>query len=250
MSDLVSIVIPVHNAEKFISDTVASVKSQTYENWELILVNDGSTDNSLALIKEFEKSSEKIHVINIEQAKGAANARNVGNQNCKGRYLTFLDADDLWDPEKLEIQMKFMEEKGCGFSYTNYEFADEDGVGIKKIVSVPERITYKQALKNTTIFTSTVMFDLDIIPRELTMMPDVPSEDTATWWQVLRAGYKAFGLRKSLTIYRRHGHSLSSNKFVAIQRIWNLYRNVEKLGIIYSAYCFVFYALHAVGRRI
>lgn len=250
MSDLVSIIIPVHNAEKFISDTVSSVKSQTYDNWELILVDDASTDNSLSLIKSFEQENNKIKVVSLSTPSGAANARNAGNRASSGRYITFLDADDLWDPEKIEVQVKFMSEKQCGFSYMNYEFADEDGVGIKKIVSVPEKINYKQALKNTTIFTSTVMFDLNIIDRELTMMPNVPSEDTATWWQVLRAGFTAYGIQRSMTIYRRSGHTLSSNKLTAIKRVWNLYRNVEKLSLIYSAYCFCFYAIHAVGRRI
>lgn len=250
MNDLVSIVIPVHNAEKFISDTVASVKSQTYKNWELILVDDGSKDNSLKLLKDYEENLENVKVIHIEKSVGAARARNEGNKAASGRYITFLDADDLWDPEKLERQIKFMDEEGAGFSYTNYEFADEDGVGIKKIVSVPSKLVYKQALKNTTIFTSTVMFDLTIIPKELTMMPDVPSEDTATWWQVLRAGYTAYGLRRSLTIYRRSGHTLSSNKFEAISRAWNLYRNVEKLSLPYSCLCFCCYAFHAVWRRL
>lgn len=250
MNDLVSIVIPVHNAEKFISDTVASVKSQTHKNWELILVDDGSTDKSLELLRDYEEKLENVKVVHLEESVGAARARNAGNKVATGRYLTFLDADDLWDPEKLEIQIRFMEEEGAGFSYTNYEFADEDGVGIKKIVSVPSKLVYSQALKNTTIFTSTVMFDLEIIPRELTLMPNVPSEDTATWWQVLRAGYTAYGLRRSLTIYRRSGHTLSSNKYEAIKRAWNLYRNVEKLNLPYSCLCFCCYAVHAIWRRI
>lgn len=250
MNDLVSIIIPVHNAEKFISDTVATVKSQTYKNWELILVDDGSTDNSLQIITDYESRADNIKVIHLDKASGAANARNQGNLLSKGRYITFLDADDLWDPEKLELQIAFMEENDCGFSYTNYEFADEDGVGIKKIVSVPEKLVYKQALKNTTIFTSTVMFDLEKIPKELTLMPNVPSEDTATWWQVLRAGYTAYGLKRSLTIYRRSGHTLSSNKIEAIKRAWNLYRNVEHLSLPYSCICFASYAIHAVWRRI
>lgn len=250
MSRLVSIVIPVHNAEKFISDTVASVRSQTHTEWELILVDDGSSDGSLELIKEYESKYENIRVVHLEKSQGAANARNAGNKVAKGRYLCFLDADDLWDPEKLERQIRFMDEQDAAFSYTNYEFADEDGVGIKKIVSVPESLTYKQALRNTTIFTSTVMFDLDKLPRELTMMPNVPSEDTATWWQVLRNGYKAYGLKRSLTIYRRSGHTLSSNKLEAIKRAWNLYRNVEKLSLFKSCICFTCYAFHAVWRRL
>lgn len=247
-TDLVSVIIPVHNAENFIADTVASVKGQTYPYWELILVDDGSTDGSSSLLKGFEQD-ERIHIISNSSACGAAQARNAGTAVAKGRYLCFLDADDIWFPEKLETQVKFMHDKCCAFSFTGYEFATADGVGVAKIVTVPESITYRQALKNTTIFTSTVMFDMTKISKELIHMPNVPSEDSATWWQVLKTGIVGRGIKQPMTLYRRSKGTLSSNKLVAIKRIWNLYRNVEHLNIFYSAYCFCFYAVNAVLRR-
>ena len=246
----VSIIIPVHNAARFIGDAVQSLKEQTYKDFELILVNDASEDDSLAIINDLRQEYDNITVIDLREPHGAAGARNAGLDAAKGRYITFLDADDMWEPEKLEIQVKFMESEHAAFSFTGYEFADENGTSIDRIVRVPKKLSYAQALKNTTIFTSTVMFDTDEIPISLLHMPDVPSEDTATWWQILKNGYVAHGIDRPLTLYRRSSGTLSSNKCVAIKRIWNLYRNVEHLSFLHSLWCFCFYALHAVGRRL
>lgn len=247
-TELVSVIVPVHNAEKFIDDTISSIRCQTYTNWELILVDDHSSDNSRAVIESFLKD-ERIKLIENTGKNGAANARNAGIEAAKGRFITFLDADDIWFEDKLERQLAFMEKHSCGFSFTSYEYATADGVGVAKIVKVPATITYRQALKNTTIFTSTVMFDKNKLDERLIKMPDVPSEDSATWWQILRTGVVGYGLNVPLTLYRRSEGTLSSNKMVAIKRIWNLYRKVEGLNVIYSAYCFFFYAVNAVLRR-
>ena len=247
-SPKVSIVVPVYNGERYIRETLQSVKRQTEEDWELLLVDDVSTDKSLEVIEEYV--NDQIHLIRLPENSGAAAARNRGIKEAKGKYLAFLDADDIWDEEKLTKQLLFMEEKDCAFSYTGYEFADSEGVSVEKIVRVPRKLNYGQALKNTTIFTSTVMFDLEKISKDMVEMPLVPSEDTATWWKVLRSGYEAHGLNEALTLYRRSKGTLSSNKKTAIWRIWNLYRREEKLSIPYSAFCFCFYAVHAVLRRI
>ncbi|MCR5507522.1 MAG: glycosyltransferase [Lachnospiraceae bacterium] len=246
---LVSVIVPVYNAGKWIEDTILSVKSQTYRDWELILVDDGSTDDSVEVIKGFV--DDRIILVDPgAKNMGAAHARNRGVETAKGRYISYIDADDLWSPDKLEKQLAFMEENEAAFSFTGYEFADESGVGVSKIVRVPKTITYRQALKNTTIFTSTVMFDMEKLGKDDIMMPDVPSEDTATWWKVLKKVHKAYGLDEALTLYRRSGGTLSSNKMTAIQRIWNLYRNVEGLNPVYSAFCFVIWAVRALLRRI
>ena len=167
MEDLVSIIVPVYNSEKFIEDTINTVKQQTYKNWELILVNDCSTDKSKEIIEEYIKKDEKMKLINLEKNSGAAIARNTGIEKAKGRYIAFLDADDLWNKEKLEKQIKFMKDNDYKFTFTGYEFADENGRGNGKIVKVPEKINYKKALKNTTIWTSTVMFDIKKLNKEL-----------------------------------------------------------------------------------
>ena len=249
--DLVSIVVPVYNAEKFISETINSVLNQTYKNWELLLVNDCSKDNSEKIIKEYIQKDKRIKLMNNEVNSRAAISRNNGIKAAKGRFICFLDADDLWDKEKLEKQIKFIEETGCEFSFTGYEFADETGKPNGKKVYVPSKINYKQSLKNTTIWTSTVMFDMTKLSKDDIYMPNVArGQDTATWWKVLKKINYAYGLNEILSFYRRSEGTLSSNKLVALKRTWNLYRNVEKLNFFYSLYNFNIYCINAVRRRI
>ena len=246
---LVSIVVPVFNSEKFIIETIQSVKKQTYQNWELLLVNDCSTDKSEQIIRKYEED-KRIRLINLKANSGAAIARNTGINNAKGKYIAFLDADDLWNKEKLEKQIKFMEENNYDFTFTGYEFADENGNNLGKVVNVPKQINYKQALKNTTIFTSTVIFNVEKLGKELISMPDVRrGQDTATWWKVLKTGIIAYGLNENLSLYRRSNNTLSSNKIKALKRTWNLYRNVEKLSFFTSLYNFCWYCFNAVRRR-
>jgi len=247
--DLISIVIPVYNAEKFIEETVTSVMNQTCQEWELLLVNDGSKDGSKALIEMLAMREPRIRAFHLTGG-GAAKARNTGTEHAKGRYLTFLDADDLWEPDKLEKELAFLRQRDAAFVFTGYEFADENGKGTGKVVRVPETLSYREALKNTTIFTSTVMFDMKKTGRELLYMPQIKSEDTALWWKVIRSGFTAYGLDENLVKYRRSGKTLSSNKLEAIRRIWNLYRKAEGLSLAKSCYYFVFWAYNAVIRRI
>lgn len=249
---LISIIVPVYQVEKYIWETIDCVRCQTYPHWELLLVEDCGRDQSLQLIEQYQKKArdERIRLIRQLSNQGAALSRNRGLKEAKGRYIAYLDADDLWPPEKLERQLAFLKEKSAAFSFTGYEFADESGRSTGKVVSVPHQLTYYQALQNTTIFTTTVMFDTAKIDKRLLEMPDVKSEDTALWWKVLRYGYIAYGLDENLAKYRRGGQTLSSNKMEAIRRIWNLYRRVEGLSIFKSAWNFCFWAVRAVRRRL
>lgn len=247
----VSIVVPVYNAAAYLRQTVEMVKRQTFTDWELILVDDHSTDESPQLIRELAAGDERICAMGQEKGvKGAAGARNLGTQHALGRYLAFLDADDVWRADKLEKELDFMRREDAAFVFTSYEFGDEEAKGTGKIVHAPDALTYRQALSRTVIFTSTVLFDLTKIPKELLYMPDVKSEDTATWWQILRAGYRARGLDENLAVYRRPKRSLSSNKASAPGRIWNLYRKQEGLPVWQSAWYFCFWALRATLRRL
>ncbi len=251
MSDeLVSIIVPVYNAENYIRDTVLSVLSQSLSDWELILAENGSMDNTVEVLRELEKKDERIRVLILGENTGAAKARNEGLKAARGRYIAFLDADDLWKSEKLERELEFMREKNAAFVFTGYEFGDENAKPTGKIVTVPETLNHKQAMKNTTIFTSTVMFDTKLIEKEKLFMPVIKSEDTALWWQILREGYLAYGLNENLVLYRRPAKSLSSNKIEALRRIWNLYRNWEHLNFFKSVWYFINWAVRAVGRRI
>lgn len=283
---MISIIVPVYNAENYIADTIRMVQQQTYRDWELILVDDCSRDQSTAIIEkciaesgirisgsehnsnhghtaqvtltenEGEHSAERtstensIRLIRKPANEGAAKARNTGLDAARGRYIAFLDADDLWEKEKLERELAFMEERSAGFAFMSYRFGDENGIPTGKAVRVPQLLTYREALTRTIIFTSTVLFDTRRIPKELLYMPAIGSEDTATWWQILRAGYTAYGMDELLVTYRRPEKSLSSNKGKAIHRMWGLYRNVAGMNPAAAALHMPLWAFHAAMRRI
>lgn len=254
---MISIIIPVHNAEKFIKDTIDCVRAQSYKDWELLLIEDGSEDRTMdimtAYLEELEDRRIRLEKRQIrtpqEKTFGAARARNLGLSLARGRYIAYLDADDRWREDKLERELSFLQKKNAGFVFTGYEFGDENARGTGKIVRVPETLTYKQALANTTIFTSTVMIDTEKIEKSLLEMPYIKSEDTASWWKILKTGVTAYGLDENLVIYRRAGKSLSSNKLEALRRIWNLYRKAAGLSVFASACHFVPWAYRAVKRR-
>lgn len=251
-NELVSIIVPVYHAEKYIVETMDCVRGQTFRDWELLLVEDCGGDRCRELIRQYvqETGDTRIRLICQPENRGAAAARNRGLAEAKGRYIAFLDADDIWTADKLERELAFLKEQQAAFVFTGYEFAGEDGDGTGRVVRVPKTINYREALKNTTIFTSTVMFDTDKIPREKLQMPGIKSEDTALWWKILREGHIAHGLDENLVKYRRGGRSLSSNKLEAIRRIWYLYRRAEGMNVVSSAWNFCFWAVRAVKRRL
>ena len=250
---MISIIVPVYNAGKYIIKAIETVRSQTCEDWELILVDDCSTDGSDAVIRDYlEKNAslqQKIRFFCQEKNMGAAAARNRGLDEAKGRYIAFLDADDIWYPDKLSKEMQFMEKHKAGFVYSAYEFGDENGIPNGRMVRVPKTMNYSQALSRTIIFTSTVLIDTEIIDKELIYMPKIASEDTATWWRILKEGHIAYGLNQPLVIYRRPEKSLSSNKFTAVDRIWRLYKNIAQVSDIHAVMYFLMWAFRAVTRR-
>jgi teichuronic acid biosynthesis glycosyltransferase TuaG len=249
--DLVSIVIPVYNAEAYLIDTLKTIQNQTYSNWEAIFVDDCSSDNSVKIIKKYQTKDARIKLFKNKINSYTAITRNKGIDKALGRYIAYLDADDLWDPTKLQKQIAFMKQNKCAFMFTGYEFADEYGKPNGKKVNVPESIGYRQALKNTTIWTSTVMLDSLILSKDQMYMPNVRrGQDTATWWNILKSIEYAHGLNEILAYYRRSPGSLSSNKLIALKRTWSLYRNIEKLNIASSCYNFIWYSYNAVSRRL
>ena len=245
--NLISVIMPVYNCEKYVEQAINSVINQTYKNWELIIINDASTDASYKIVTRF--NNKNIKIINSEKNSGAAISRNIGITNANGEYIAFLDSDDIWECSKLEQQLDFMQKNNYVFSFTGFKYANEDCSLIKKEVQVPVSINYKQALKNTVILTSTVMLNVEKLGKKLIQMPNVGSEDTATWWKILKAENTAYGFNKALTTYRVRQGALSANKFVSSKRTWNLYRKVEKLSISKSLYNFINYSINAIKRR-
>ncbi len=250
IDDLVSIIIPVYNSERFIEETIESVKAQTYTNWEMILVDDLSSDNSEAIIKRMQEKDRRIKYIKLKENSGAAVARNTGIENAKGRYIAFLDSDDLWKVTKLEIQIDFMKVNEYGFTFTSYELMSEDGTRLNKIVKVPQSVNYDELLKNTIIGCLTVIIDRNIV-GDFRMPLLRKGQDTATWLKILKNNCKyAYGVNENLAGYRLVEGSISSNKIDALKRTWNTYRNVEKLSLIKSCYVFSFYVVNAIKKRI
>lgn len=246
---LVSVVIPVYNAERYVIEAVNCILNQTYEDIEVLVIDDNSSDKSIELIKQL--SDSRIRCFCLTENHGPAYARNVGIKHAKGRYLAYMDADDLCEEYKIEKQIRYMQENDYAFCFTGYEFADEAGVRTGKIVSVPKEVDYEYALRHTTISTITVMFDREKIPEKLLLMPlNARGEDTATWWQILRNGFVAYGINEPLSVYRRHIGSRSSNKISAVYGTWKMYRENERLGFLKSVVCFGNYILNAIKRRV
>ena len=239
----VSIIIPVYNSSKHIKECLNSVINQTYKNLEIIVVNDNSTDNTMDIVNSYK--DKRIKVINLVKNSGVSIARNKGVEISTGDYVCFLDSDDCWNLEKIEKQVNFIKNKT--FIYSDYEFYNN---GKKHRVSVPKSLTYKQALKNTTIFTSTVMFNMKYLSKEDLYMPNIRrGQDTATWWKILKKIDKAYGMNEVLSIYRVEGKSLSSNKLKALKRTWNIYK-LEGLNVFKRIYYFSHYLKNAIKRRI
>lgn len=245
----IDIIMAVYNCEKYIKEAIISVKKQSYTNWNLIIIDDKSTDKTLDIIKDtIMEVKQKVKIIKLKEHKGVANARNIGIEESKNQYIAFLDADDIWDKEKLKKQIQFMKINSYNFTYTRFCYKKGER---EKIVGIfPKSLNYKQALKNTFILTSTVIINTKEINKKLIKMPDVKSEDTATWWQILKDNNIAYGINEELAKYRIHNKSLSFNKFKSLKRTWQLYRKQEKINIIKSTYYFINYIFRATIKRI
>lgn len=244
----VSVVTPVYNAEEFLGETIESVLNQKYESFEYLLIDDCSTDNSAQLIKKYVDNDSRIKYIKLAENSGAAVARNTGLENAEGRYIAFIDSDDVWYPEKLAKQVHFMNRNNEGFTYTKYEHMTEDGE-VQGTPNFPDRLSYSGLLKNTAIACSTVVIDRQVI-GDFRMPLVRKGQDTATWLKILRNHDYAYLVDEVLNRYRGREGSLSDNKMSALKRTWNTYRNIEKLPLHKAVYYFSFYVWNAVKRRL
>lgn len=247
----VSIVMPLYNAKAYLAEAIESVRSQSFKNWELIVVDDCSTDGSRELADGFAKYDPRITVYSNSCNSGAAAARAAGLRYITGDYLAFFDADDIWLPEKLSEQLRFMKKNRSAMCFTAYETIESDG-SFRNTVHVPERLDYRAFLKNTVTCSHTIMFDLATVSPNLLAAPCLDfdfSEDLAVWLQVVKTGIEARGLDLVLAKNRKHHTSRSANKLRAVKRTWTTYRRVEHLSVVYSAYCLMFQLCHAVRKR-
>ena len=248
MPDLVSIITPMYNSEKFIDLTIQSVQSQTYQNWEMIIVDDASTDRSIEIVKKIMSNEPRLQLKQLADNLGTAHTRNNGIKLAKGRFLAFLDSDDLWHKDKLEKQIKFMQKNHYAFTYTGFEKINEDGKVIGTIFPYKEEVCYHDLLKSNHIGCLTAMIDLKILGYKM-YMPDIKKrQDQGLWLEILKEIDKAYCLYEILGQYRIREGSISVNKIDNLKYQWKLYRNIEKINIVKSFYYMTFYAFYGMRK--
>jgi len=242
----VSVVIPAYNAERYLPQTIASVVAQTHENWELLVADDCSTDGTRRVVAQHTADDARIRLIALAQNGGPAMARQAALSAARGRFIAFLDADDLWLPEKLRRQLAFMQSTGAAFSCTAFRRISADGCRVGRVVRVPPRLTYGQLLGNTAVATSTAILD-----RQLTgpfRMTKTYYDDFALWLEITRRGFPVSGLNEDLMRYRVVAGSVSRSKARSAAMVWRTYREVERLGLLRSSWSFARYAVNAVRK--
>ena len=246
---LVSVIMPCYNMERFIARSVASVMGQTYADWELLVVDDASTDKTVEIVRPFCEQDDRVNLIANTRHAGIAESRNQALSIARGRYLAFLDADDIWHPDKLERQLAFMQDNEAGFSYSAYELIDEEDLPLQKTIATIGDLTYEGYLRNTIIGCSTVMVDKEKV-GEIKVPNFRTSEDTATWLNLLRNGIVAQAIEETLVSYRIRRKSASSNKLKASHDLWKVYRKQERLPLCKAIGYFSSYAFHAIKKRL
>lgn len=248
VDNLVSVIVPVYNAQDFMRETMDSILAQTYKDIEIICIDDMSQDNSRNIIEEYAKKYNNIVPLLLTENGGVANARNKGIEVAKGRYIAFLDSDDIWEKTKIEKQIKFMKTNGYEFTFTSYTFMDSDSNLLNTKVHAKKVLDYNELLKHNAIACLTVVIDREQV-KEI-YMPAIHHEDYAAWLRILKKGHKAYGLDEFLARYRVRFNSLSGNKLKAATWTWNILRKEEKLGLFKAMYYFINYAIININKHI
>ena len=239
----VSIITPTYNSEKFIERTAKSVLNQTFIDWEWIIVDDMSNDNTKEILNKLKKQDKRIKCYFSEENKGSGPTRNKAIEIASGDYIAFLDSDDLWIPEKLQLHVDFMEKKQSVFSHTSYGFIDENDNRIKNIYHVSNfPITYKDLLKRTEISCLTAMYNQKKIGKFY--MPNLrKKQDYALWLSILKKGYVSDPFDFETAFYRQHANSITSNKLNLILKHWKFLHQNENLNYFKSMYYTLYWGL-------
>ena len=241
---LVSVVMPARNAVRFIEQAIGSVLAQSHACWELVVVDDASSDGTAELVARAARADTRIRLIRLERRVGPGPARNVALADLRGAFVAFLDSDDMWLPDKLERQLRFMREHGVAFCIHGYRMIDEHGQERGRAIAVPERVDYELLLRHTIIAPVTVLLDRERVgPLE---MPDLPQhEDLVLWFTILKRGIVAHGMPDELARYRIVKTSASRDKLRSARRMWRVYRRIEGLSFHRAAWCYSHYAWNA-----
>lgn len=245
MDDLISIITPTYNCGRFIGETIESVLQQSYKNWEMIIVDDCSKDNTEDIVKIYADNDKRIRYFKLENNSGAAIARTRAMNLAKGIYMAFLDSDDLWNPDKLEKQLGYMKKNGYAFTCTSYLQIDEDGKSLNKVIKSIPKTDYNRLLLDCPVGNSTVMYDINKLGKF--KVPNIRKRnDDALWLQILKKEKYIYGIDEILMKYRVRQNSISSNKIQLIRYHWELYREIEHIGMLRSIFHIGYWCLSLI----
>ena len=240
MDDLVSIITPTYNSEEYIFATIQSVQNQTYTNWELLIIDDCSTDKTIEIIFNLIKLDSRIKLVALTENKGTGIARNTGVSNSKGSYISFLDSDDLWKPNKLEKQLSFMKENHLPFTFSFYECIDEEGINLKIRKEAPSLITYEKLFFCNYIGNSTAIYDARILGR-VPIDKIRKRQDWMLWLTILKKIKIVKPVPEVLAYYRVRKNSISSSKIELLKFNFNVYNKFHKMNFFTSLRCVIIF---------
>jgi len=233
MSELVSIIVPTYNTEKFIRQTIESVQNQTYTNWEMILADDASTDKTVVIIEEFAQKDSRIKLFKLPENKGNGFARNTALEKATGKYIAYLDADDLWFPEKLEKQIQFLKANNLHFTFSFYDSIDEEGNDLNRRVESPNPLTYKELFFCNYVGNLTAIYDADYFGK-IILETSQKRQDWRIWLTILKQIKIAKPVPEPLAFYRIRKDSVSSSKFKLIKHNFGVYREFHGYNFVFS----------------
>ena len=235
---LVSIIIPTFNSEKFIAETIQSIQAQTYTNWEVIIVDDGSSDKTVSIVSKMAQLDPRIHLFQLEKNSGAGIARNLALNKANGRYIAFLDSDDLWKPTKLEKQIKFMTQNNLPFTFSFYDCINEDGKPLNKRIESPRYLSYNQLFYCNYVGNLTGIYDVDYFGK-IPIFPIRKRQDWILWLTILKKIKTGQPTPESLAFYRVRKDSISASKFDLLKHNFTVYRTFHRFNVVVSLICMI-----------
>jgi len=238
MSQRVSIITPTFNSAAFISDTIRSVQNQTYPDWEMLLVDDCSTDETVAIVTAFAAQDNRIRLYQLECNSGAGVARNQALERASGRYIAFLDADDLWKPEKLEKQLAFLAQNKLPFTFSFYDCIDENGMSLHKRIKAPLRLSYRQLFFCNFIGNLTGIYDTDYFGK-IPIASFRKRQDWIVWLTIMKQIKTAQPVPESLALYRIRKDSISASKRSLLQHNYRIYRDFHGKSSVMALFCMI-----------
>lgn len=245
---LVSIVTPLFNSEKFVADTIDSVVSQSYSNWEMIIVDDCSSDGSVEIVLGYKEKEERIRFFQLNENSGSGIARNKAIEESKGRYIAFLDSDDIWTPDKLEKHIKYMQTVGAVFSHTSYGYLNEEGSRIKGTFRVSKHpVSYHDLLKRTEISCLTAIYDAEKLGK-FYMSKHKRKQDYALWLSILKTGVKSYPLDLELAFYRQSRNSATSNKPKLLVKHVSFLKETQRMNSLQALYYTAYWLINGIIR--